>query len=66
MIEILLEREDDYMGDMFSVRAFDGTLVRVPKDKAEVFLKRQEKIKRLMNEGKSKQEIEILLKEGLL
>ena len=54
------------MEKIVSVRAFDGTIVRIPESKLESFTVQQNKLKRLLNEGKSVDEIKSLIKEGAL
>jgi hypothetical protein len=54
------------MEKLVSVRAFDGTIVRIPESKLEIFTVQQNKLKRLLNEGKSVDEIKSLIKEGAL
>lgn len=66
MIEMLLEKEGDFMDNLVSVKSFDGTIVRIPKDKIVTFNARQGKIRQLMDEGKSKQDIRELIKEERL
>lgn len=48
---------------LVSVRAYDNTIVRVPIDKLEEFNVRQNKIKQLLDEGKSIKEIMEIIKE---
>ena len=52
------------MSKFVTVQAFDGTLVHLPEEKLEEFNRRTEKIKTLIKEGKTKQEIFNFIKEG--
>ena len=54
------------MSSLVSVKAYDGTIVRIPKDKLNEFNARQEKIRKMLNSGKSSEEIKTLIKEGAL
>lgn len=54
------------MSGFVSVKAYDGTIVRIPKDKLNEFNIRQEKIRALLNSGKSSEEIKTLINEGAL
>jgi len=47
-----------------SVKAYDGTIVRISEDKLEEFNAQQELIKHLLSSGKSLDEVIALLKEG--
>ena len=47
-----------------SLKAYDGTIVRVEESKIEIFKAQQEKIKLLLNEGKSVEEIKEILKNS--
>ena len=44
-----------------TLKSYDGSLVRVPFDKKEEYIKTQEEIKELLNNGKSIDEILKLL-----
>lgn len=46
-----------------SLKAFDGTIVRVEESKIKTFIAQQERIKKLINEGKSLDEIKEILKK---
>lgn len=46
-----------------SLKAFDGTIVRVKDTKAKEFIDTQEKIKQLLKEGKDLKEIKEILKK---
>lgn len=46
----------------FSLKAFDGTIVRVEESKVKTFMAQQEKIKKMISEGKSLEEIKEILK----
>lgn len=52
------------MGKMISVKSYDGKIVRIEESKLDEFNKRTEKIKQLISEGKTLDEITKLLKEG--
>lgn len=54
------------MSNFVSVKSYDGTIVRVPKDKLNEFNVRQQKIRDLLNRGKSLKEIKSLIEEGVL
>ena len=54
------------MKNFVSVKAYDGTIVRIPKEKLKEFKVRQDKIRELLNRGKSFDEIELFIKEGAL
>lgn len=47
-----------------SLKAFDGTIVRVKENKVDEFIAYQEKIKNLLKEGKSIKEINEILKNN--
>ena len=47
-----------------SLKAFDGTIVRVEESKVKDFLVRQEKIKSLLEQGKTIEEIMDILKNS--
>lgn len=47
-----------------SVKAYDGTIVRISEDKLEDFNAQQELIKHLLNTGRSPEEVMTLIKEG--
>jgi len=51
------------MADLVSVKSYDGTIVRVPREKLQTFKIQQEKIRKMINEGKSLEEIKNLLKK---
>ena len=46
-----------------SVKAFDGTIVRVEESKVKEYLSTQEKIKKLVKSGKSLEEIKKILED---
>jgi len=54
------------MDRLVSVKAYDGTIVRIPESKINEFTIRQERIKKLLKEGRTIEEVLILLKEGAL
>ena len=47
-----------------SLKAYDGTIVRVEESKVKLFKDQQEKIKLLLDEGKSIEEIKDILKNS--
>ena len=47
-----------------SVKAYDGTIVRISEDKLDAFNAQQELIKHLLSSGQSLDEVIALLKEG--
>ena len=49
--------------ELVLVRSYDGTVVKIPKDKAKEYLAKQALIKKYLEEGKSIAEIKKLLKE---
>ena len=54
------------MSRIVSVKAYDGTVVRIPENKVKEFLLRQEKIKELIKKGESTKDVLRLLKEAAL
>ena len=46
-----------------TVKSFDNKIIKVPKDKKDVYLKNQEKIREIVNKGKSIEEILKIMKE---
>ena len=54
------------MSSFISVKAYDGTIVRIPRDKLNEFNARQEKIRSMLNSGKSSEDIRRFIKEGVL
>lgn len=48
------------------MKSYDGTFVRVSEDKIDDFKEQQEKIKKLLENGKTPKEIITLIKEGEL
>ena len=54
------------MGSFVSVKSYDGTIVRIPKDKVNEFNNKQLKIKEMLSKGKSIEEIKVLIREGAL
>ena len=54
------------MNNFVSVKSYDGTIVRVSRDKLKEFSTRQDKIREMINKGKTLEEIKILIKEGAL
>lgn len=50
--------------ELVLVKSYDGTMVKVPKDKVKEYLNQQTLIKKYLKEGKSIAEIKILLKEN--
>ena len=50
----------------FSLKAFDGTIVRVEESKVKTFMAQQEKIKKMLSEGKSLEEIKMITNKGML
>ena len=44
------------------VKSYDNKIVRIPEDKKEEYLNTQEKIKHLLKQGKTLQEIKELIK----
>lgn len=54
------------MSNFVSVKSYDGTIVRIPKEKIKEFKANQEKIKDMLNKGKSIEEIKVLIREGAL
>ena len=48
------------------MKAYDGSIARVDVNKVDEFKAQQEKIKLLLNSGKSFNEILVLIKEGEL
>lgn len=48
----------------FSLKAYDGTIVRVEEGKVEEFKKSQENIKKLLESGKSIEQIKKIMKEN--
>lgn len=51
------------MSDMVTLKSYDGKLVRIPLDKKDEYLKRQEEIKELLKSGKTKQDILRIINE---
>ena len=47
-----------------SLKAYDGTVVRVEESKVEIFKAQQERIKLLLDQGKSIEEIKDILKNS--
>ena len=54
------------MSLLVSVKAYDGSIVRIPKEKLKDFNLQQSKIQNLIKNGVSLQEIQILLRENKL
>ena len=54
------------MGNLISVKSYDGTIVRIPEEKLDEFNARQIKIREMLDNGKSLEEIKSLIKEGSL
>ena len=54
------------MKKLISVKTFDGTIIRIPQNKLQDFNIKQEQIKKMINDGKSMEEITSLIKEGAL
>ena len=50
--------------ELVLVESYDGTIVKVPKDKVKEYLRQQALIKKYLEEGKSLAEIKKLLKEN--
>ncbi len=51
------------MNDKVVVKCYDGSLVSVPVDKVDEYLRHQEEIKNLLKEGKTKEEVLRILDE---
>ena len=47
-----------------TVKSFDGKMVRIPEEKREEYLRNQERIKRYLEQGKTKEEIKEIMKNG--
>ena len=47
---------------MITVKSYNGKMVQIPEEKREEYLRNQEKIKRYLEEGKTKEEILDLMK----
>jgi hypothetical protein len=45
------------------VKSYDGNLVRVPLNKKDEYLKKQNEIKRLLDSGKTKEEVLRIMNE---
>lgn len=54
------------MSLLVSVKAYDGSIVRIPKDKIQSFNLQQSKIKKLLDEGVPLKDIESLIKDNKL
>ncbi len=54
------------MGKMVTAEAYDGKLVSIDEDKLELFNKKTLEIKKLLKAGKTKSDIEKMIKEGKL
>lgn len=51
------------MEDIVTVKSYDGKLVRVPLSKKEEYLNKQKEIKRLLDSGKTKEEVLRIINE---
>lgn len=51
------------MEETVIVKSYDGNLVRVPLNKKDEYLKTQNEIKRLLDSGKTKEEVLRLMNE---
>ena len=51
------------MEDIVTVKSYDGKLVRVPLNKKEEYLNKQKEIKRLLDSGKTKEEVLRIINE---
>ena len=51
------------MDDIVTVKSYDGKLVRVPLNKKEEYLNKQKEIKRLLDSGKTKEEVLRIINE---
>ncbi len=51
------------MEETVIVKSYDGNLVRVPLNKKDEYLKKQNEIKRLLDSGKTKEEVLRLMNE---
>ena len=49
---------------MITVKSYDGKLVTIPEEKKDEYEKNQRKIKMYLEQGKTKEEIKELLKNG--
>lgn len=48
-----------------TLQSYDGKLVRIPEEMKDEYIRNQDKIKRYLEQGKTKEEIkELLKKEG--
>ena len=47
-----------------TVKSYDGKMVRIPEEKREEYLRNQERIKMYLEEGKTKEEIKEMMKNG--
>lgn len=47
-----------------TVKSFDGKMVRISEEKREEYVRNQKKIKMYLEQGKTKEEIKELLKNG--
>ena len=54
------------MNSIVSIKAYDGSIVRVPKDKVEEFKLQQAKIINLLSKGVSLEDIKTLIKNNKL
>ena len=48
---------------MIAVKSYNGKIVQIPEEKKEEYLRNQEKIKKYLEEGKTKEEILELMKK---
>ena len=51
------------MSTFISVKSYDGTIVRIPKEKLKEFNLKQKQIKEMLDNGKSLEDIKIVLKK---